>query len=139
VFSANYNTLGAVLPTGDNSLPTLNSGDNPGSDTAGTNSDQKYINADKDKNIFGLTSDSDLLYIILGSVLGLMILILIVFVAVCGFKQRQRRRTVLGEHPVSIYVELYVYMFRTICFRLYKYLCILLTTCLKEWIYTLIT
>ncbi|KAF6039047.1 CDON [Bugula neritina] len=95
--SANYNTLGAVLPTGDNSLPTLNSGDNPGSDTAGTNSDQKYINADKDKNIFGLTSDSDLLYIILGSVLGLMILILIVFVAVCGFKQRQRRRTVLAR------------------------------------------
>lgn len=47
----------------------------------------------------GNLSDSDMLYIILGAVLGALILLLMIFVAICGFKQRQQsqRRAMLGK------------------------------------------
>lgn len=41
--------------------------------------------------------DNKTLYMILAPVLGAMVLVLIILVAICGFKQRQQQRTMLGE------------------------------------------
>ena len=37
-------------------------------------------------------SSSEMLYMILGIVLGVMMLLLIIFMVMCGWKQRQQRR-----------------------------------------------
>ena len=46
-----------------------------------------------------------MLYIILGAVLGSMVLLLIIFVAICGFKQRQQRRAMLGKSIIAYIVD----------------------------------
>ncbi|XP_067935091.1 brother of CDO-like isoform X2 [Watersipora subatra] len=61
---------------------------------AGSDADETYTNPVKLGD--GQMWSDDMLYIILASVLGSMVLLLIVFVSICGFKQRQRRRAMLS-------------------------------------------
>lgn len=72
-------------------------GASSGPSESGSNADENYGADDGPRVKIAPAADNDLLYIVLGSGLGAMVLLLIVFVAICGFKQRQQRRNMMGE------------------------------------------
>lgn len=76
------------------SIPIMTGGDKPKHLSNSSNSDINYIDSSVSKSEL---SDNTL-YLVLGAVLGSVVLILIVLVAVCGVKQRQQRRAMLGKY-----------------------------------------
>ena len=89
----------------DDRLRLPEGGANTGPSESGSNADENYGSNNESKVKVVPAGDNDLLYIVLGSGLGAMVLLLIVFVAICGFKQRQQRRNMMGKN-VGMYVFL---------------------------------
>lgn len=60
--------------------------------------DSKYLDKEPGTSLLLM---HDTLYIILGAVLGSLVVILIILVAICGFRQRQQRRSMRSKSNQS--------------------------------------